>query len=57
MNILRYSEIGSHNENEDALEVVAHNSDSSLMICALADGQGGQRGGAAAAKCAVFSLV
>ena len=57
MNILRYSEIGSHNENEDALEVVAHNSDSSLMICALADGQGGQHGGAAAAKCAVSSCL
>ena len=57
MKVFQYSEIGSHNENEDALEVVAHNSDSSLMICALADGQGGQRGGAAAAKCAVSTCL
>lgn len=53
MKIFHYSEIGSHDENEDAIGIVAHNSDSSLTICALADGQGGQSGGAAAAKRAV----
>ena len=57
MNVFHYSEIGSHNENEDALEIADHNSDSSLKICALADGQGGQHGGAAAAKCAVSSCL
>lgn len=57
MNIFKYSEIGSHNENEDALEIVKHNYDSSLIICALADGQGGQQGGAAAAKCAVSTCL
>lgn len=57
MRISQYSEIGSHEENEDAIEVASHNADSSLMICALADGQGGQRGGAAAAKCAVSTCL
>lgn len=57
MNIFHYSEIGSHVENEDSLGFVTHNSDSTLMICALADGQGGRLGGKSAAMCAVSSCL
>jgi len=57
MKVFHYSEIGSHDENEDALDVVPHAADSSALICALADGQGGQPGGAAAAQHSVSSCL
>lgn len=57
MKVFRYSEIGSHDENEDAIAAVAHITDSSTMICALADGQGGQRGAAVAANHSISSCL
>lgn len=57
MKFYHYSEIGEHNENEDAINVVPHVSDSSLLICALADGQGGQHGGAVAAQNSVVLCI
>jgi PPM family protein phosphatase len=46
------SEVGGHAHNEDALEVRPHPSDPTCLLCALADGQGGQAGGARAAQLA-----
>jgi serine/threonine protein phosphatase PrpC len=48
-----YSEAGYNHQNEDSVIVSPHPQDDSLLICALADGQGGQMGGAAASKTAV----
>jgi serine/threonine protein phosphatase PrpC len=48
-----HSEAGYNHQNEDAVEVQAHPKDGSILLCALADGQGGQYGGAAAAQIAV----
>src|SRR5688572_10509793 len=43
------SEIGSGRENEDAFTVLDHPVDPAYLLCAVADGQGGQpRGGPAA---------
>jgi hypothetical protein len=53
-----YSEQGgAHPENEDAVEVCRHGGDSALWICCLADGQGGQPGGARAAQVAVQTAL
>src|SRR5215510_2893517 len=53
MNIKRYTEPGYGHINEDAIAALRHPTDSSLLICALADGQGGRPGGGAAAQNAV----
>jgi hypothetical protein len=53
-----YSEQGgAHPGNEDAVEVRQHHQDSGLWLCCLADGQGGQAGGARAAQVAVESAL
>lgn len=53
--VLTFSKPGGHTANEDAFLTQPHPDDDSLLICALADGQGGRPGGAAAAEraCAV----
>jgi len=48
-----YSEAGRGHQNEDAIEVRTHPQNPDALLCALADGQGGQRGGAAASQIAV----
>ena len=48
-----HSEAGHNHTNEDTVAVRPHPSDSSLLICVLADGQGGQAGGAPASQTAV----
>ena len=48
-----HSEAGDGHANEDVAVVHPHLGDAGLLLCALADGQGGQAGGAAAARVAV----
>jgi serine/threonine protein phosphatase PrpC len=52
-----HSEAGHDHHNEDAVVVQAHPEDNTVLICALADGQGGQMGGARAAQVAVEKCV
>ncbi|HEU5098462.1 MAG TPA: PP2C family serine/threonine-protein phosphatase [Roseiflexaceae bacterium] len=53
-----YSERGgAHADNEDAVESRRHDRDGALWLCCLADGQGGQPGGARAAQIAVQSAI
>lgn len=47
-----FSEAGGHPENEDAFVVVPHPSGPDRWLCFLADGRGGQAGGAEAARLA-----
>jgi PPM family protein phosphatase len=48
-----HSEPGHDHTNEDAVEVRLLPTPDQILVCALADGQGGQRGGGAAAQIAV----
>ena len=48
-----YSEAGHQHVNEDAVIVRLHPENPQALLCCLADGQGGQVGGAAAARIAV----
>ncbi len=50
--VLTFSEVGDHRENEDAFTVLRHPLDPTVLCCFLADGQGGQAGGAPAAQLA-----
>jgi serine/threonine protein phosphatase PrpC len=52
-----FSEAGGHRINEDAFEVRPHPADPACWLCALADGQGGQAGGARAAQLACRSVI
>ena len=49
---LVHSEAGDGHANEDVVLVRPHPGDAGLLLCSLADGQGGQAGGAAAAQIA-----
>jgi PPM family protein phosphatase len=56
--IRSFSEIGGgHATNEDAFAVEPHPSDPACMLCAVADGQGGQAGGGPAARLAVRDVI
>jgi hypothetical protein len=46
--VFSFSEAGGHPENEDAFLVQAHPQSPDCLLCAVADGQGGQYGGPAA---------
>lgn len=48
-----HSEAGHEHVNEDAVAVRPHPEDPRALLCSLADGQGGQVGGAAASRLAV----
>ncbi len=50
---LIHSEAGEGHANEDVALVRPHPEDAGVLLCALADGQGGQAGGADAARVAV----
>lgn len=52
-----FSEVGGHLTNEDAFAVQAHPIAPDCWLCILADGQGGQPGGGAAAKLACQSAI
>lgn len=57
MHFIIHSEPGHSHINEDAANVLIHPQDEQLLICALADGQGGQAGGAAASNMAVDTCL
>ena len=57
MRIFSFTEAGGHPVNEDAFRVEPHPYDAGLMLIAMADGQGGQSGGARAAKIAVEAVL
>jgi hypothetical protein len=54
-----HSEAGGHAHNEDAFALAPHPDDPHSYLCAVADGQGGQHGGGAAARraCDTFLRV
>ena len=52
-----FSKAGNGHENEDEICVKEHIKDKEVMVCALADGQGGQFGGGRAAKVAVEKSI
>ncbi len=54
---LLHSEAGHNHANEDAVLVRPHPEDARVLLCCLADGQGGQFGGAVAAQVAVEESV
>jgi hypothetical protein len=55
--LVTFSEVGgSHADNEDAYAVQEH-PDGDCWVCALADGQGGQRGGKSAARLACDETI
>src|SRR2546425_1186513 len=55
--VFTFSEPGGHAENEDAFEVRPLAPDGTAYLCALADGQGGRSGGAAALVSFGASLI
>ena len=52
-----YTEQGYGHQNEDAIASLRHPADSTVLICSLADGQGGRSGGAAASQSAVNACI
>ncbi len=48
---------GSHTENEDVAIAIPHPNAPELLLCVLADGQGGRSGGAQAAHTAAHSVL
>jgi hypothetical protein len=57
MNVFSFTEAGGHPANEDAFRIEPHPENPKLYLVALADGQGGQSGGARAAKIAVDAAI
>jgi PPM family protein phosphatase len=57
MNYFSYTEAGGHAINEDAVSFRLHPNEPSLLIGALADGQGGRAGGGEAARLAVATCL
>ncbi len=55
--VFTHTEAGGHAHNEDAFEVRPHPSDPDCLLCALADGQGGQAGGGRAAQLACRACI
>lgn len=55
--VTTYTEVGGKQQNEDAFLVGTHPSDSQIWLCALADGIGGQSGGARAAQLACETVI
>jgi PPM family protein phosphatase len=57
MNVFSFTEAGGHPANEDSFRIEPHPENPQLFLVALADGQGGQSGGARAAKLAVDACI
>jgi hypothetical protein len=55
--VATHSEAGGHAHNEDAFAVGSHPDDPHSLLCALADGQGGQFGGGPAARLACEAFL
>lgn len=47
-----HTEAGDNHKNEDVIVVHPHPDDENMLLCVLADGQGGQSGGGRAAQLA-----
>lgn len=56
-NLFTFSEAGGYSDNEDAYLALPHQHDDAVLICALADGQGGRPGAALAAREACAMVV
>ena len=56
-NVITFTEVGSHQLNEDAFAVQCHPADDACWLGALADGQGGQAGGGPAARLACRTVL
>jgi PPM family protein phosphatase len=52
-----FTEAGGHPQNEDAFSVRPHPDDPATVVCVVADGQGGQRGGGPAAQLACQTMI
>jgi hypothetical protein len=52
-----FSRAGGHADNEDAFAVLPHPGAPDLLLCAVADGQGGQPGGGPAARLACSATI
>lgn len=57
MRIFSHTEAGHEHVNEDVVRIETHLRDEDSWLCALADGQGGQRGGGEAARIAVDTTI
>ena len=57
MQYFTHSEARYNRSNEDAIAVQPHPEDAGVLVCALADGQGGQLGGATASQIAVQTCI
>ena len=57
MRYFTYTEAGNGHTNEDCVVVQTHPADAQMLLCALADGQGGRSGGREAAQRAVQSSL
>lgn len=57
MRIFSYSEAAEGHPNEDCFAIRSHPTDGTTLLCALADGQGGQAGGERAARLAVALTI
>ncbi|MGL4552264.1 MAG: SpoIIE family protein phosphatase [Gemmataceae bacterium] len=55
--VFKFSEPGGHSHNEDVFGVRHHPDDAGVLLCAVADGMGGQPGGGPAAALAVRAAL
>lgn len=57
INVCSFTEVGGHAQNEDSFIVERHPLNSEMYLFALADGQGGQRGGGRASQLACSEIM
>src|SRR5947209_7515828 len=57
LGVFTFTEAGGHPANEDAFDLQRHSSEEGCWFGALADGQGGQRGGGPAARLACRTVM
>jgi hypothetical protein len=57
MRVFSFTEAGGHVENEDAFLIQPHPREPALLLCVLADGQGGTTGGGLAARLACRTCI
>jgi serine/threonine protein phosphatase PrpC len=57
MKVYTHSEAGGHETNKDAMAATRYSDEPTTLVCALSDGQGGQPGGALAARITVDSCL
>lgn len=57
LHFLTHSEAGHNHINEDVVSACPHPQDANVLLCVLADGQGGQSGGGEASHRAVKACL